>query len=129
MTAAVEARLQEIADVINKDLIPQTFKLNGWTDEEYPEIYFEDIDSETLDDYGKFFQRVGSTGLLAKDLPTVNKIRDIVGLEELPDGTDVTELLTPETSRSGDGMTEGMPNGTGKSVSENDTSISNLENT
>src|SRR5690606_31461676 len=44
MAMGIEARLKEIADVINNDLVPQTFALNGWSTEELPFITFSDLD-------------------------------------------------------------------------------------
>ena len=51
---------------------------------------------------------------------------DISMLEELSD-EEFLELLTEDTSRSGDGMEQGMPSGTGNANGNN--SATNSENT
>lgn len=52
------------------------------------------------------------------------KVDEELSVEEL------AKQLTPETSRSGDGLVEGMNNGTGSSNgSSGDSSTSNTENT
>lgn len=125
----IEFRLREIQDVINNDLIPQTFALNGWTDVEFPRVVFSEFDDVDLEELSKFIQRVASQGLLVKDLETLNRIRKAMGIRLLPEDTDVDELeFTSNKSRSGDGMAAGGVRGTSSEYADEDTSISNMEN-
>ena len=50
-----------------------------------------------------------------------------LGLDNLPEGADVNELLSDNTSRAGDGFTT-PGEGTATNVSGNDTSSLNTEN-
>lgn len=114
MTAlAIESRLKEIQDVVNHHLIPLTAKYNGWNPARLPKIFFDDIEAENMDEVGKFLQRVGAVGYLPKTLPVVNKVLEMIGVPELPEGTDFESLLPEKTSKSGEGMAEGLNSGTG----------------
>lgn len=125
----LEYRLREIQDVINNDLIPHTFRMNGWTDTEFPEIRYTEFDEVELEELSKFVQRIASQGLIVKDLETINIIRKAYGAEPLPPDTDVNSIVfTDAKSRSGDGLAAGAGNGTSDSVATTDTSVSNLEN-
>lgn len=125
----LEYRLREIQDVINNDLIPHTFRMNGWTDTEFPEIRYTEFDEVELEELSKFVQRIASQGLIVKDLETINIIRKAYGAEPLPPDTDVNSIVfTDAKSRSGDGLVAGAGNGTSDSVATTDTSVSNLEN-
>ena len=55
MALHLSYRLKEIAAVINDDLIPSLFAMNGWTDTELPKIKFSDFDEQNIDDFGKFY--------------------------------------------------------------------------
>lgn len=127
----LEYRLREIQDVINNDLIPHTFAMNGWVDEEFPEIRYTEFDEVELEELSKFVQRIASQGLIVKDLETINIIRKAYGAEPLPPDTDINSIeFTDAKSRSGDGMASatGGLNGTANTESSQDTSVSNLEN-
>jgi hypothetical protein len=131
---AIESKLNEIKSQLNHDLVRQLFELNGFDTDVMPELTYGKVAKESLDEVSKFIQRVAAVGLMPKtpqtitwimkqaDIPYV--VEDDVTQEEL------AELLTPETSRSGDGMEQGLPSGTGDSDgSSGDSSISNNENT
>ena len=129
---AAESHLQEIADVLNKDLVPQLFQLNGIDAEYYPEFYFEDLSQTDVDLFSKFVQRVAAVGFLEKDVDTLNKIRSVAGIEPLPSDFDI-EKFKEETSKtqskSGQGMESGLNAGTGDQVGLGaDASTNNLEN-
>lgn len=129
----VEARLKEIANVINSDLIPQTFKLNGWDDTDYPIIWFKDLDEEDLDEFSKLVQRIGAVGYLPKDQELVAEIVERSGFDNAQRFRDMekeefNELFPESKSRSADGMKQGMGNGTSEEVSETDNSTGNNEN-
>ena len=80
MQMAVEARLKEIQDVLNSDLVPQLFSLNGWSLERLPTFEFAQVKEEDLDVISKFLQRTASVGLVEVTPENINKIAEWVGL-------------------------------------------------
>jgi hypothetical protein len=121
-------RLNEIADVLNNDLIPQLFSLNGWTLERLPKFVHGDISEMSADELGKLLQRTGSIGLVAKDIATVNRLRKAYGVNELPDDTKIEDIeFTMESSNSGEGMKTPY-DGTATKPTKKDSSTSNNEN-
>ena len=129
---AIQAYLSEIADVLNSDLIPHTFRMNGWGDERLPTIAFEDIDEVGLEEYSKALQRIKSVGLITKTAKNINHIAEKLDLpDRVPDDIeheDLMELLGEETSRAGDGFEKGSGNGTSDEAASTDTSAKNMEN-
>lgn len=126
---AIETIAKSIVDVLNQDLIRQTYQLNGWNSARRCRIDFDNLETPDLESVSKFIQRVASVGFLTKDLETINKIRETVGLDLLPEDSDWESLLTDSTSRSGDGMQVGKTgNGTSDSVAGTDNSSTNLDN-
>lgn len=128
----IEARLKEIADVLNNDLIPQTYKQNGWEDTEFCKFVYEDLDEEDLDEFSKMVQRIGSIGYLPKNKDIVSQIIKRSGFEGYKDILSMSdeefEKQFPEaTSRSGDGM-KTAGEGTSDKPSGSDSSTSNTEN-
>lgn len=129
LSMAIEFRLKEIQEVLNTDLVRQLYELNGWNTDRMCRFEYTDIIDLDMEELSKYIQRCASTGMLVKDLATINKIREGMGVEPLPDGTNLDDLeFTGNGSRAGDGMaTEGE--GTSKSPSGKDTSSSNSNNT
>lgn len=130
LALALEGYLKTIADVINRDLVPQTLALNGYrfSADEMPKIVFGEIEDRDLDVLSKFIQRTAATGVLSKDKKLDAAIRKMADLPE-PDYDDPMPVEEGGESRSGDGMTQGMPNGTGDSDGDSgDDSIDNAEN-
>ncbi|MNQ55501.1 hypothetical protein D3C85_695970 [compost metagenome] len=133
MQMAIEARLKEIQDVLNNDLVPQLFALNSWSLERMPVFEFAQVKEEDLDIISKFLQRVGSQGLVQKTPENLNKIAEWVGLpsriQSDSELEDFQETLTGFSSNSGEGLEEGLPSGTGKADgSSGDSSAANEEN-
>ena len=125
--SVAEDFLRSIIQVVNDDLIRQVYELNGWDISRRCKVDVEGFDQESLDELGKYIQRVTSVGLMPKTEEVVNLILNKLGLDALPEGTDVNELLSDNTSRASDGMvTPGE--GTSTDVSGNDTSSLNTEN-
>lgn len=121
-------RLSEIADVLNNDLIPQLFRLNGWRLERLPKFVPGDISEMSADELGKLIQRTGSIGLTVKDVETVNRLRRAIGVTELPEDTKIDDLtFTMESSNSGEGMKTPF-DGTAKKPNGKDNSAGNNEN-
>lgn len=131
MAMAIEARLREIADVLNNDLIPQTFALNGWDDVELPKFKYGELTEIDLEEFSKAIQRVFSVNAIEADRPVMNKIRTTVfGVDPKPDDTPVNkDELPKQESKSGDGMATGSGNGTAKDPASTDTSSNNADNT
>lgn len=122
-----ETYLKCIINEVNNDLIRQIYELNGWDISRRCKMDYEGIDTESLDEIGKYIQRVSSVGLMPKTEEVVNYVLNSMGLDNLPEGTDLTELLSDNTTRAGDGMTT-PGEGTSTSVSGTDTSSLNTEN-
>lgn len=128
MGVAVEAFLREVQEVINNDLIRQTYELNGWDTSRTCRVIYDDFQEENLEEFSKLIQRVASVGLIERDRAVLNKIRDAIGVEQYPADEPVKdELLTGNSSRSGDGMAT-AGEGTSNAPSGQDTSSNNLEN-
>jgi hypothetical protein len=131
---AMEHRLNEIRDVLNGDLIPQLFALNGWSQDRLPTFEYGDIADVDSEAWSKALQRAASVGLVEIDRPILNKTREVLGVEPLPVDEPVDkENLTGNASRSGDGMAagksgDGTSNIGGKSSKE-DKSARNRDNT
>ena len=125
-------RLKEIADVINNDLIPQTFALNGWTDTELPKITFGDFDRPAMEEFSKMLQRVASVGMVEFDRDVANMVRDYIGVPVKDPSEPIDkEALTNqgnEPSKSGQGFTSPSGEGTRKKPSGRDNSSENVEN-
>ena len=128
----IDARLMEIRDQLNHDLIPQLFKLNGWDVTVTPYFDFGEIAEESLDEISKFVQRTAAVGLMPKTPATVNWLTDRLGIPAQLDPSASTEEIAPSltgyTSGAGEGMASPGGNGTAKTVSSDDNSLSNLEN-
>lgn len=127
---AAEAMLKSIVEVINEDLIKQTYQLNGWDASRAAKIDYDNLESDDLESFSKYWQRMASVGLVERDREVLNAIRLVGGVDPLPDSLEVQQdKLTTNTSRSGDGMEVGrVGSGTATTLSGADTSSNNLEN-
>lgn len=128
MAMAIEARLKEIQDTLNNDLIPQLFALNGeiLTAKELPKLCYGDLDEVDLDEFSKAIQRMGSVGALELDRPMANKIRESIKVVPKPmdEPVDKEEIMGGE-SQAGDGMAAGGGNGASKRASGRDNAAAN----
>lgn len=129
----IQAKLEEIKNQLNHDLIPQLFELNGWDTEVLPYFEYGEISKESIDELSKFFQRTAAVGLIPKTPSTINHVLSKGGFDYRVDEDmsleELNSILTPNESRSGDGLASatGGLNGTGSNVSDGDNSISNNE--
>lgn len=134
LTLSVTHRLQEMADVLNHDLVPQLFALNGWTDTEFPKIVPKDVSPASREETSKWLQRVMSVGGLELDRNTMNRIREFGGFEPLPadkpiDIDNLSTTLAGKSSSAGEGMAVGVTgDGTSTSPGGKDSSASNSDN-
>ena len=132
---AVKSRLNEIKDQLNHQLVKTLFEQNGWSlDEGYPYFDYELPNSETLDDKGKFIQRVAATGMMPLTPATVNFVLTTLGVDyQVPDDTSTEELrnmMTNFKSEAGQGMVSGLNGSNGQGTgSSGDASVSNNANT
>lgn len=125
---AAEAMLKRITQVINDELIRQTYDLNGWDTSRMGYMDYDNIQTEDLESFSKAIQRYASTGMLEIDRPVLNRVRESVGIDGLADDEEPNQDLMPNnTSRSGDGMAT-AGEGTATNPSGNDTSSNNLDN-
>jgi len=126
--AYAERLISNIAEVIQNDLIRQTYEINSWPTERMGKLDFDGLDNTDIESLSKYLQRVASVGLLEKDRAVLNAVRQGIGIDPLPeDLPPQQDLLTPETSRASDGMVT-AGEGTATNVSGQDTSSNNLEN-
>lgn len=134
LAMSIEARLKEIQDVLNNDLIPWLYKMNGWRDTEMPKFVYGDLDETDLEAFSKAIQRIKAVGLITPTPGNVNHIAEVLGLpdevDEEMDQEELNILLGKPTTKSGTGMASdtGGLNGQGNSVPENDNSSVNPEN-
>ena len=128
---AIEYRLKEIANVLNNELILALFKMNQWDMKELPFFAPTKVTSYSLDEIGKFCQRIAAVGLVEADREVLNIIRVALGAEAKPVDEEPNEkYLTGNSSKSGQGMASatGGLNGTGDSAPGQDNSSNNAEN-
>lgn len=131
---AIQSKLDEIKTQLNFDLAKQLFSLNGWSTDVMPEWTYGEIGKVSMDEIGKFVQRVSAVSMMPKTPQVVNWIMEQANIPYKVDPEtsigDLSEMLTPMTSGAAQGMTSGMPAGTGSNTgSSGDSSTSNTENT
>jgi len=125
---AAEAMLKRITQVINDELVRQTYELNGWDTSRMGYMDFDNIQTEDLESFSKAIQRYASTGIIEIDRPVLNRVRESVGIDALPEDEEPNSDAMPNnTSRSGDGFAT-AGEGTATNPSGSDTSSNNLEN-
>ena len=137
LSLAVSHRLNEIADVLNQDLVRDIYSKNGWEQINLPKFKYRDISPASMEETSKFIQRVASAGCLELDRSVMNQIRVYGGFEPKPDDepVDVSSLSTTmsgKTSSAGEGMAPGVGGVNGgtstSTVNSGDNSASNANN-
>lgn len=128
----IQAKLDEIKSQLNHDLIPQLFELNGWSTEVLPYFDYGEISKESMEELSKYFQRTAAVGLIPKTPEVINHVLAKGGfdyrVDESMSNEELATILSPDTSRSGDGMSSGLNSGIGNvDGSSGDTSVSNNE--
>ena len=128
--SAAEAILRGIVDVLNHELVKQTYELNGWDVSRMGAFDYSNLETEDLEAFSKAVQRFASTSSVEVDREYLNRVRASLGIDPLPDDVEPREEYLPNfKSRSGDGMEVGTTgNGTATTVTGDDTSSNNLEN-
>lgn len=128
--STAEAILAGIVEEINRDLVRQTYELNEWDPARAARLDYEGLQETDVETISKAWQRLSSVGLVPKTINTVNAVLDVLGVDRLPESTtreELEELLTDNTSRSGDGMAT-AGDGTSTDGSNIDSNDNNLEN-
>lgn len=135
----VEKDINFICEVFNKELIPQLLAINEirLEDEDMPVLEPYKIDEKDIDLLSKGIQRIAAVGMLPMRGEIINEILDDMGYEyRIPEDIITDEekweewaevYMTQFVSRSGDGMTEGLPSGTGDAVDDEDNDASNMD--
>lgn len=128
LAMSVDILLKQIKNVINRDLVAQTYALNMWDDEEYVQIVYDDIETPDLEAIGAYIQKTVAVGAMEVDKELSNKLREHIGLPPADESQPVSEELSPNTqSRSGDGY-KTAGEGTAKTPSAKDPSTANKAN-
>jgi hypothetical protein len=130
----VENRIKEVFTVLNNDLIPHLFRLNGWDATKTPSIKYGKLRDIPFESFAKAMQQVKATKLIPVTPENINYISEELGLPYRVDSSispeDLDTLLGVEKedeSGAGEGLaTEGE--GTSKTPSEKDESANNVYN-
>ena len=127
----VDARLNQIKEQLNHDLIPQLFALNGWDITDVPHFEYGEVSTESLDEIGKFVQRVAAVGMLPKTPEVVNYVTDRLAIspqfkEDTPQ-EEFLPFLTQYQSGAGEGLASPSGEGTRQSLSGRDNASANME--
>lgn len=128
LAMSVEVLLKQIQDVVNRDLVAQTYTLNQWDDEEQVQITFDDIETPDLEVVAKFIQQVVAVGAMEVDKASSDYLRKLIGLPPADESKPVSEALSPNSqSKSGEGYTT-AGEGTAKTPGAQNASSANKAN-
>jgi hypothetical protein len=124
-----------ILEALNENLLPQLLALNDirLPETEMPYVKAGEIVDVDMEGFSKAIQRIGAVGYLPKTPKVINRVLEVLGIDEKIE-EDISQeglmkLLGEDTSRAGDGMTKGSSgNGTGKISAARDNSAANLDN-
>ncbi|AFH21167.1 portal protein [Cronobacter phage CR3] len=124
-----------ILEALNENLLPQLLALNDMRlpETEMPYVKAGEIVDVDMEGFSKAIQRIGAVGYLPKTPKVINRVLEVLGIDEKIEEDisqeELMKLLGEDTSRAGDGMTKGSSgNGTGKISSTRDNSAANLDN-
>ncbi|QQG33308.1 portal protein [Pectobacterium phage PcCB7V] len=124
-----------ILEALNENLLPQLLALNDirLPETEMPYVKAGEIVDVDMEGFSKAIQRIGAVGYLPKTPKVINRVLEVLGIDEKIEEDisqeELMKLLGEDTSRAGDGMTKGSSgNGTGKISASRDNSAANLDN-
>lgn len=126
LAVGIKSIVDEVLQVFNNDLIPQTLVMNGWKrSKDMPKIVMEDLDDRDLNVLGQFIQRVVSTGAVELDQGSSDYLREACGMPVINRDKPLDEKLLPAgSSKAGEGMktagpgTSKKPNGDSSSANK-----------
>ena len=133
----VENRIKEIFTVLNDDLIPQLFRLNGWDETKTPKIKYGKLCEIPFEAFAKAIQQTKATNAIPITPKNINYISEELGLpDRVPEdmnSEDLKKILgveDPIQSKSGTGYSSdtGGLNGQSNSAAAKDNSANNLNN-
>lgn len=126
--AYAERLIANIAEVLQNDLIKMTYQLNGWDESRLGSFDYDGLEPADLDTFSSAIMRMGASGYVPYTLDVINAVLGNLGIDPLPEGTVLEDILPESKSRSGDGAAAGSGNGTSNSVASTDNSIANMSN-
>ena len=126
--AYAERLIANIVEVLQNDLIRQTYELNNWSTDRLGTFDYDGIEPSDLDTFSSAIMRMGASGYVPKTLEVINAVLSNLGIDPLPEDTVLEDILPESKSRSGDGAAAGTGNGTSNSVASQDNSIANMSN-
>ena len=107
LQVGIEAMLSETLELINRDLVRETLKLNGYKigEAEIPRIGYKTISSIELETLGKFVQQTVSVGALEVDENLSDELRKRLGIPDVDRSKPIKdEMIGGGSTRAGDGM-------------------------
>ena len=119
----VKRNVTLIEEVWNKDIWPQLFRLNEWnlSPDDMPKFKAGPVSPVSMDEAGKFIQRVGTSGYLPVVPEVINHFLSTAGIPyQVPEDMSTEELrkiLSDNTSNAGEGN---GTSGTGNSQTNGD---------
>jgi len=118
LEVSVKTVLQDLLQPFNDDLIKPTLAINGWDIKgDTPKLVIDEIVQTDLDVLGKFIQQVVAVKALEVDEGLSEWIRGRAGMPPVDRNRPIKPVMTSEAeNKVGEGMKEGMPNGTGAST-------------
>ena len=135
LSMLVENRIKEIFTVLNNDLIPHLFRLNGWDETQVPRLRYGKLREIPFESFAKAIQQTMAVKALPITAKNINYISEELGLPDRVDLSISDEDLAKkrgvdETNESGagEGYATGSGNGTAKEPSSTDNSADNLYN-
>ena len=134
LTMLVENRIKEIFTVLNSDLIPHLFRLNGWDETQLPRIRYGKLREIPFESFAKAIQQTKAVKAIPVTPKNINYISEELGLPDRVDLNlnreelnEILGVLEEDSSNSGLGY-ESAGEGTAKEVSDKDSSANNLYN-
>lgn len=97
LSNALQAQLQNIADVFNQNAVPQLFRLNNWELADYPRIQPGQINTPSLKEVAVMLRAMGLD--LTKDFDLNNYMRSLMSMPQL-DKEEFDEIYAEPTVAS-----------------------------
>lgn len=122
---AAEEHLSFIVDTLQRQFVNQIAIFNEWSEEDTPVLKYEDIEEKDVDTFSQAIQRIWAVGAVEGRRDEYNKVREVLGLEEIEGDPEEVVKEPAASSRSGDGLSSGLPGGTGGATGGGDKAAGN----